>query len=118
MPSKSSSSLKAHISPLSSAFGIPGMDLDCRDKGMLCWEYGIPLHLCLLNQVSGSGSASLVEETEGPVLSVHLVFHRHTVAFANALPHADTDAVLLLQYRFNIYHPSYILTRRMYEGRN
>lgn len=86
---KSSSSLKAHVSPLSSAFGMPGMDLDCRDKGMLCWEYGIPLHLCLLNQVSGSGSASswaLVEETEGPVLSVHLVFHRHTVASANALP--------------------------------
>lgn len=86
---KSSSSLKAHISHLSSVFGFPGKDLDCRDKGMLCWEYGIPLHLCLLNQVSGSGSASsgaLVEKTEGPVLSVHLVFHRHAVASARALP--------------------------------
>lgn len=66
------------------------MALD-RDKAMWRWDYAIPLHPCngLLNQVSGSGSArarAVVEKTEDPVLSVRLVFHRHAVACADALP--------------------------------
>lgn len=91
---RSHSSLKAHVPapfPIFPLFlGYQAWTWATETKPC-CVEYRIPLHLCsgLLNQVSGSGSASswtAMEETEDPVLSVRLVFHRHTLASANALP--------------------------------